>query len=108
MHIQEVEYKYKFQYHFPPYLGENCADDTGDTRWCGRITPEWDTKQIGAYLNRNILIANCNFMLLKRVAIWSLVISAPDLAHKILLEVFIQVVFKRETVYWNQWSIFSG
>lgn len=36
---------------------------------------------------------------------WSLVISVPDLAHKILLEVFIQLVFKRERVYWNQWSI---
>lgn len=112
MCIQEVVYKYKVQYYFPLYLGENCADNTGDTGWCLRITPEWDTKQIGTYLNRNILIAYCNFMLLKRVCIWSLVISAPDLAHKILLQVFIQLVFKRREfieaneVYSSGWLFF--
>lgn len=29
----------------------------------------------------------------------NLVISAPDLAHKILLEVFIQLLLKRERIY---------
>lgn len=46
-------YKCKIQYNFPLYRGESYADNTGGIGGCGRITPGWDTKQIGTtYLSR--------------------------------------------------------
>lgn len=64
-------YKRKIQYNFPLYLEGSYVDNTGGIGWCGRITPGWDTKQIGTYLSRNIQIAYCNFMLLKSLYVES-------------------------------------